>query len=414
MKDFLKNKLGFTLTEIMVGVGIMGVISTVIMNYQKQAVNTSRDLVVDSEINSLLQNIASQLNRKEVCELNFKNKAVVQPTITKLIQRNTSGVDINIINTAAPDNKYSNEITITGINTTNGSMANQMDLNVTYQVRNRAAQTLTIPINYFLDSGTGNILSCFSDLQFMLRRAVEYACQGNGARYVAPTGSGIGSCEHEIELRNQAGTLVNISASSYICPAGQFLQKIADGACSVSPSTNLTSAACTAASGVWSPNKMVFHCGSVTSTCNAWEYLKGYNADGTPQCQDIRQLFATSGFMAINTSGTYVTYNISCPSDQILKGINAAGSPICIDPEYSLNCPAGRYSQGVDGSGNMICATPSASSVCSGGTPFIKSINNNGDVTCQSGAPGGSCTPGSTVINGIDASGNVTCVGVPL
>lgn len=413
MNKILKNNLGFTLTEIMVGVGIMGVIATVIMNFQKQAVDTTKDLVIDSEINTMLQSVASQLNRKEVCELNFKGKPVVQASITKILQRTTAGIDVNILSTVAPDNKYSNEITITAISTSNGSLANQLNLNVSYQVRSRAAQTLTVPINYYLDSGTGNILSCYSDLQFMLRKAVEYACQGNGARYIPPTGSGIGSCEHEVELRDQVGTVVNVSANSFLCPVGQFLQKIQDGTCSVAPNTNTTSTACTAASGVWSP-KMVFRCGSINSTCNAWEYLKGYNADGTPQCQDLRQLFATSGFIAINTSGTFVAYNISCASNEILRGINADGSPNCVNPEYNQNCPAGRYSTGVDGSGNITCATPSASSACSGGTPFIKSINNNGVVTCQSGAPGGSCSPGSTVINGIDGSGNVTCVGVPL
>jgi prepilin-type N-terminal cleavage/methylation domain-containing protein len=379
----IKNN-GFSLLEIMVAIGIFGTIFIVISSLQKSSLKTNKDLTVNSEVNKLIQQLTSQLNKQDICLANFSGKVIVRTLPNVIDNRGTA------IITAGQ--KFGDEITIGTINTTNGSIANQMNLTVNYTpLGSPTAKKFVIPINVFLDSGTGLIKSCYSDLQSLLRLAVQYACQGNGARWIPATGSGIGSCEHEVELRNASNGVVPPVANGFVCPAGQFIQQVDTGT----------------VAGKW-----IFRCSTVSLGCtNAWEYLKGIDSSGNPICSDVRTLFSTTGFMVIQ-SGVFQAFPITCPAGQVLQTISGAGTVNCINPNFNYSCPVNKYVKGINADGSVNCQYSTDSNACAAGSSYIKAIDAAGNVTCGSGAPPNSCAA-SQYISGFDGSGNVICSAMP-
>lgn len=379
-----KNNRGFTLIEIMVSIGIFGSLFLVVSNLQKSSQKTNKDLLVNGEVNKLIQLVSTQLSRQEVCLANFSNQTIVRSLGSVVDQRGVAIITAN--------QSYGDELSIGAITSANGTIANQMNLTINYTAKgNPNPKKFIVPINVFLDSGTGLIKSCYSDLQTLLRLAVQYSCQGNGARWIAGVGSGIGSCEHEVELRTAANGVQAPAAGAFICPAGQFIQQIDVGT----------------TAGKW-----IFRCSNVSLGCtNPWEYLKGIDSSGNPICTDIRTLFATTGFMVIQ-SGVFQAFPITCPAGQILQTISGAGGVNCVNPNFNYTCPVNKYVKGINADGSVDCQYSNNSNTCAAGSTYIKSIDAAGNVTCGSGAPPNSCAS-NQYISGIDGSGNVICSAMP-
>jgi len=417
MKKTLKN--GFTLVELMVGAGISSALVLIIAGALKQGGSLTGDLKRTGEINALIQIITSELSRKEVCEKNFKPGGVgVAPAAGALANIvNKSGVPI--ITQGAPYGEYIRNIpsiaytfSAMAAPATKGSVIN---LTVTYtpKEKNGVAQpnkTFDIPINVFLNSAGTNVDTCFSDVESLMKIAVENACKGQGAKWYAYNAAfpqyPYGHCEHQVELLNAANGLVtpDVGTGDALCPAGELLRLI--------DTTN---------------NKMTFKCSKLetavvnaagvytgTSECNSWSYMKGINADGSVNCEDLRTLFNTStgaGVMVARTSGpnvVYVAQPIACPANQILVQIKADGSILCMNPRLRKSCNPGEYLTINVSLGDTSCVPVSNNTTCANGR-FIKAINPDGSVICaDTSIPGGPC-PANNVITGIDATGTRIC-----
>lgn len=392
-----KLNLGFTLLELMVTLGIVSALLLVVMNGKKLAINSAGDLKRNNEINNLIQLLTSELSREEVCTKNFFNKPVVRVSISSIV--NKSGNPI--INQNSP---YGDELSILAIDssiassTPTGSVfssAYKMNLTINYQPRAKTTEIIPpskffIPINVFLVNGF--IKSCYSDIQSSLELAVQYACQGNGAKYYPPDGAyKYGRCEHEIEIKRADGSVITPVAGAFVCPAGQLLRNIDT-----------------------SQNKMSFECGTIgpgnTITCPAWSYLRGIKTDGTADCVDVRTIFASSGFVVFR-SGAFQIQNMSCDPNEILQSFNPDGSPHCVNPRLDYTCPVNKYVTGIDASGNAICSYSSNQNACAGGMHMI-SMDTLGNVTCDYGRLSSGCSAGQ-VMTGIDGSAAAICAPNP-
>jgi prepilin-type N-terminal cleavage/methylation domain-containing protein len=390
MKKFRLNN-GFTMVELMTTLGIASVVIIVIINSHKSAMVATGDLHVSSEVNNLIQRMTSELSRAETCTKNFVGKPPTQASISSI--KNKSG-NANIIATGP----YGNEINIDSISTSvdsvttlsSGSKNTMMNLVVNYTPHSKSQQKFVVPISVFMDNTGNTIKSCFSDLQFYLKQAVMYACKGNGAKWIPASGaSDIGSCEHVVELKNEADTVQAPTGGTFLCPTGQFLQKVDASA-----------------------NQFTFKCASVSTTpCGPWEYLESIGADGVSVCKDIRTLFNNSGIMVLQ-AGTYQTFSIACPTNKILQSITGAGTVNCVNPNLNYTCPANQFATGVDASGNVTCSYSTNSNVCNSGTTYITAIDSSGNVTCSTGALAGGCNS-SQVATGLDASGKMICINMP-
>ncbi len=381
----IKKNFGFTLVEIMIALGIASALSIVILSAINQSMKVKGTLQRNGNVNNLIQLITSEMSRKDTCEVNFKglslSPAPIKTNLTfkngsTIIQQNSSyGESITKINS----------IIITSSVSTTDPRLNKMLLSVTFQPKIVSGilpptQRFDIPINVFLNAA-GQIDTCYSDVQSLLENAVKFSCIGSGAKYYAKDATYIyGHCEHEAEIKASNNSVVVGS-----CPVGELLQMI-----------DTTS------------NKMTFKCAKLTTTttCPAWNYMKGINPDGSANCVDIRTLFPNSGFTTIR-SGVYSVQNIACPANQVLQYIDASGTIHCVNPRYNYTCPVGQYVTGIDASGTVQCSYSSNKNACTAGM-FMTAINSIGDVVCNSTNLLGACA-GNTIVTGIDTSGNVIC-----
>lgn len=390
MKRFRCSK-GFTMAELMVTLGIASIILIVIINSQKSAMLATGDLQVASEVNNLIQRMTSELSRAETCSKNFVGLSPTQASISAI---KTKSGNANII-AVGP---YGNDLNIDSISTTvsnittlsSGSKATTMNLTVNYTPRKKSQQKFIVPISVFMDNTGNTIKSCYSDLQFYLKQAVMYACRGNGAKWIPATGtSDIGKCEHIVELKDEADAVQAPTGGTFLCPNGQFLQKV-----------DTTS------------NQFTFKCATVSTTpCGPWEYLESIDANGVSVCRDIRSIFKNSGVMVIQ-AGTYQTFSIACPANKILQSISGAGTVNCVNPNLNYTCPENQFATGVDASGNVTCSYSTNSNVCNSGTTYITAIDSSGNVTCSTGALAGGCAP-TQVATGLDATGKMICINMP-
>lgn len=382
--------------EIMVSLGISSVLVMVIMNAQKTSEESLGNIKRNNDVNELIQFLTAELSKDEVCQRNFGGSPIAK-TYTSLV--NKQGATILApggYNTETKQGGTKANLNIVSIVTAAGT-GSKMNLTVTYRQlvkgwENASAnETFMIPINVFLKSGLIN--SCYSDLQSALELAVQAACQGEGAKwYAADATYPYGHCEHEIELKNMAGTVLPPSGGAFSCPAGQVLRNI------------------DTANG-----KMSFQCTTIgtTSACPAWSYLKGTLSTGAPDCVDVRTMFPNSGFMVVR-GNTLTVQNLDCNTvgaGRVLQRINSDGSLVCVNPRLSVSCPANQYATGgVNADGTVTC-TYAGNSACAAGQ-YITQISAAGAVTCTYPTIPGSCS-GNNVMYGIDASGVMTCVAVP-
>ena len=388
------NKSGFTLVELLVSIGATSLIALAISGALKQSSNAKNSLYRTTEVNSLIQLVTSQLGRKEICETNFKNLIPTSSPKNLTSLKYKTGADIISVGVRPEADKnyadYSVEsyesITYSGSMST-GADANlfKMDVVVSFKVRaaglkQASTEQFSIPVNVYLNLA-GAIETCFSDVQSSLEVAVKLACTGTGAKwYAKDLEYPYGRCEHIAEIVDSLNNVV------IACPPGELLKLIETSA-----------------------NKMTFQCAKLTttSTCPAWNYMRGVNSDGSANCLDVRTVFPNAGFAVIRT-GVYTVQNISCPNDRILQQIAADGTPICINPRLNYNCPVGQYVQSINSvTGDPVCGFASNMNVCSG-VNFMTAIDSTGSVTCGAPRTIGTCGP-QEVITGITASGNVIC-----
>jgi hypothetical protein len=284
------------------------------------------------------------------------------------------------------------------------SALKQMNLKVNYiphKVKtdgtlDTTVQNFIVPINVFLDNAQTNIVSCYSDLQFLLKQAVQNACLGSGAHWIpaAASGLGIGSCEHVVQLLKEDLSPANPAAGAFLCPVGQFLRRV-----------NTTS--------VGQVGQWVFSCASVSSgaACGPWKYLDSIAADGTANCRDIRDIFTTTGFMVIQ-NGSYLAFSLACPPNTILQSVSGGvGGVNCVNPRLNYTCPVNQYPTAINGAGGVTCTYSSNSNSCASGSTYITAIDSAGNVTCGSGSLPGCAA--NQVITGINAAGAVICSAMP-
>jgi prepilin-type N-terminal cleavage/methylation domain-containing protein len=402
----LKNKLGFSLMELMITVAIGGVLSLVIADSFKKSQNLQSDMHRTSEVNNLIFSLTTELSRRAVCEINIPKSTALPtlPATTSLSQIvYKSGTPIITVGAGYGAN-ISNIVSISygGTASTTNAKLRKVILTVQYQVKQKVATTTTIParkfeipINIFVNN-SGTVESCYSDGQTLLENAVQYSCQGRGAKFYPSVPNDTvypyGHCEHEYEVQASTAT-TNVG----VCPAGELLKLIDSSA-----------------------NKMVFKCSKLSTVaplvqCPAWSYMTGIGSTGQAICTDIRTLFPANGIMYIKINGTagiLSMQTINCPANQILQFIDATGTPQCINPNLTYTCPAGQYVSGIDRltlpAGQPICSYANNRNACGAGT-YMSAIDAAGNVTCTQPIISGICSNIDSVVVGLDSGGNVIC-----
>ncbi|MFA6237012.1 MAG: type II secretion system protein [Bacteriovorax sp.] len=409
----IKNKKGFTIVELMTAIGILGALSVVVMYAQKSSINSTADLKTTSEVSNLIQTLTSELSRAETCTANFVTPpgpyTITRASIPAIY--NKSGKPIISRMSTYGDEISINEISSApgaDVSSTAGNFGTRMLLTVKYTTKIRDAdnpapnpitiKSFAIPLNVFTVDGTRNpgsiIKSCFSDVRAMLEMAVKNACDTANSVYTAGIGGALGTCNSDFRVKNSAGGNIAAAANNYLCPAGEFLQKVT----------------LAGASPTWT-----FQCVSAnTANCPPWQYLTGFNTTtGAPICADLRNLTgwsAGTGIMVMQ-GGAYKLINITCPANQVLQGIAADGSANCWDPRQSMPCGTNQFLINIDyATRTKVCGESITPAACGGGS-FVTDINGDGSVSCKSGTFT-NCT-NAQYISGTDGTPNTVCTTMP-
>ena len=418
MKKIMRNKFGFTLVELMLTIGVFGIVSLIAFTALRSSNETGVATYLTSESTFLKNLVVANLSNSYSCEYTFKGTS---PTRTGIVLKDKRNATFLSAGSQFGEKKRQDMISITEIRSapTAGS-SNNLDLTITYAIdnslksnRTKNTNSFTINIYYKLDTVTGNIDNCLVNYSSLMKDAVKASCQGNAAFYepvelLSPadqTNFPSGRCTHRIHVLNNtaAGSDAAVVSGTVACPAGQFL---------VDVSTSTTA-------GDPHDHRPVFKCQAMQVSCPSGTYLQSVAVDGTPTCKAMTTLVAeapgTSAVAsgnAINVVGVlagkrYQGINLNCPTDKVLKRVDANGQPVCVDKVITKVCPPGQYVSDVVGDGSTVnCKMmPRASAACTGNS-YIHAIYSNGSFVCATNTFAGDCPTG---IRAVDNSGAVSC-----
>ena len=106
----IKNQKGFSLAEVVVTAGLIGVISLIVINLTKQSARSAKTLETNTEIITVLNEMRAILSDPAQCKKTFEtiNAANTIDAVDSLIYTNKAGLDINKFETQArnPNVRY--------------------------------------------------------------------------------------------------------------------------------------------------------------------------------------------------------------------------------------------------------------------------------------------------------------------
>jgi len=384
-KIISNNEKGFSLAELMVTAGIMGMISLGIM----QMIQNQNKAMINAESKSeeiqLINQIRTTLIKKENCDATFTGEplnAVV--TDVKLENGNNIFTTNNIYGNRVIriDNMNLSANTVPGPDS-NGTV--KLNVTLTRLKKRNGIKTITKSIMLQVRTdATNNIAECFSESQNSISTAKEESCLNIGGTYNAALDTcnlsdpcTLGNANEATStkcletiineyLRLDGGTMTgpliatDITANNLCigancrstfaiqdCPNGQLVKTInVDGTVDCSP----------------------------TITCPANQYLEGISSvDGSAICK------------ALPTE--------SCPTDQYVREIKSDGTVVCqaVPVTADVTCPTGEYIQ------KIVAGVPTCASLCSGNSSRVMYQSNSvlSPATCQSETQNRTCNSGS-------------------
>lgn len=187
--NILKNSSGFTLVEIMVAMGLMGVITLGVMSQMKnmaQGQATSEMKVEELEMKRI---ILSTLSDRNACKTTFQSANIGQ-SISKI--QNSAGTAIYQVG-----NTYGNKtLKITDIKTEdtgviqNGTRVVKLHVRIQKmkKIIKANVKDIMIKLNVKAADATSVITDCFSDTEEIINSSIQQACTSIGAVWDTSTG----------------------------------------------------------------------------------------------------------------------------------------------------------------------------------------------------------------------------------
>jgi prepilin-type N-terminal cleavage/methylation domain-containing protein len=392
---------GFSLMEIMVTVALLGALALAVINQVKLANDTKKSSSESTIIRGLTDRLAVELNKQEVCTKNFKN---VDTTATKTFNANetilgadgtvlitngeTYGKKQNGVSKSASD---ASTVKVQGIVLTpNPDDLEQMILKITFTKKTGALSVFSLPQKVNLPITViknGNLIDyCYNDITSSIQSAIRLSCSGNSDIYVndpadPATNPPYGACFHNVD---DSG-----------CGTNKFIQSLTfDGSAG-------------------KDSKLKFGCSGLKTQCPAGQVIKGFNVDGSPNCDFPLPNCAAGQIMIKSSGGPYICLptNSGCSGLTAIKSFNADGTVTCAQfyPQKSCaglvtsispssiacssnvkptTCANGEFVAAFDSAGTAICKRfvqyPDSCGVEADGTlRGITGLGPDGKITCQ-------------------------------
>lgn len=412
MKNLLKNKLGFTLVELMMAAGLAGGVGLIAYSTLKSSQDVGTATLLSSESTYLKSMVISNLSNPAACEATFGG-ASVAPTSNVIIKDKKGKEILKVAQEFGTENRTL--LTVTGIRSAaSPNTMNSLTVSVDYEV-NATVKKISKKTKYSFnvivfinrDPATNNtVANCMVDTAQLLNDAVAASCKGGAANYIPPAVPAVagdlfpnGRCVHDLSISWNVPTVQKFtvtSAATQPCPEGQFLASV------TTPSAGATQ-------GITN-----FECKpvNVAPACAAGSYLKSLSA-GVSTCVSFSSLFDTltagKGIMVDTAPSSLTGYkivNLTCGTDEVMDYLKSDGTPNCVPKVIIHTCPFGQYVAYVDNQKNVVCKTVTGRPSCPGGQ-YVKQVNSDGSLVCGSIVFSGTCGP-TQAINAVDSNGNIT------
>ena len=416
MKKFFKNNLGFTLLEVTITAGLVGMVGLIAYTSLEKSQTIVNSSLTTSEATFLKNQVIVTMGNPESCVANFKNQLVTRTGIPQLIRKQRDPgpppvmYDMKIVEIGKSYGEGGRRtIKVTNIETLpTANNPNGMSIRVSYellatqkQISSKKTDNFVVDIFIGKDPAGTSVLSCFADIAGMIRNAIANSCMGNGVVYNGAAGT-YGQCVHKfLKITDTGGTTLTTG-----CPANQFLSQV-------------TTTAGTTAGATTNAGNITFVCKTYSTaapSCPANNFMKGIDVDGKPICTTLDALIDSlpDGWVISTTATGYQAINLNCPVDQVLRRVTSSGTPVCVPKVISANCPVGQYITNIDNNGNPTCTTfPKLAAGCPAGQ-YLRQVNADGSVPVGGCAPmtlpAANCGENSdNVMYYIDTNGNVAC-----
>lgn len=185
--EVLLNNKGFSLVEIMIAIGLLGGLSTALMNLNKQALTTSARSNVDFEINLISNRVMSLLSDQVSCTYTmtqFGDIRIDKGTSVKsfkdnhnaAIELDSNSVKILSINVVNSDG--TGPILATSISSNEGDVKVKLNLERTVMGKKSTINKL-FGVKIYTDANF-NVKKCYVSLDNAIKTAVETSCTNLG------------------------------------------------------------------------------------------------------------------------------------------------------------------------------------------------------------------------------------------
>jgi len=441
-----KNSKGFSLIEIMVAVGLVGIVSMAIMQMLENMNKSVKHTETKMDLDVKQKNIEALLINESSCTKTFTSPSVSLLGIgsVKILPNNFS------FKSAAGSALYSVGATVTGsriklnnvklknidVNTTN--LGGMMEVQIEYGER-KVGSTKTFLSKSMVEvevDASLKILKCNLSATSFTNTASQKACESIGGTYVVATNT----CTLDPDPTNAVPKPDTASAASGNWVNSLFVHKAGDimtgnlaitaGGLTVTGSTNITGTLSTT-SDIKTNTKLCIQNGAVikclndpANICASGTALAGYNSNGSANCVQALPNCANGKFL-LKISGSWQcsTFpgNTACGANTYVSGVDVAGNVTCANIPTLTNCSAGKLAT-ISG-GQVTCSsTPSCSAgkaltalngvfsciplltitakTCATGD-YINKVNADGTFVCAAGAtPAPPATGGGTLYLG--------------
>lgn len=372
---------GFSLVEVMVAVGITGILSLVVAQMMKNQNEVMTHSEAKGEELEIYSQIRTVLARKDACEATFKGSSMGDQL--SVIRNSSTNIVFEVGNTYGNRALKLDGLILKNQNIpTSGGLGEAiLEIKTTRLKKDNGQKEMTREIMLQVNAdASGTVIECYSQINNTIETAKAEMCEAIKGIYDPSTGLCDLNCISAPGVSNEAissecldTSLANerqISNNSYVNVGGDTMTGKLDVQADIQTENLL------------SDNKIC-----IGSNCRS---------------TFANQACATGQVVSkVNSNGTLECANITCPSqDEFFVGISASGDVLC-KPFPTETCPADHYVKKVHNDGSVHCEeVPESEKVSGQDCPsgqMVSGIDTNGNLKCEPDITGKSCPNGQVM-----------------
>lgn len=403
-----KDEKGFSLVEIMVAAGFLGVISLGASQMISRMMKGQATAEVKMEAIEIRRQIISNMSDKTACE-----NTLVGTSLGESVTAIKNASNANLFSVGS---KYgANALELQSINVVDvgdlGSGMRDAELRVVFKSLKKAAygtsnKTFRSRLKVKATGPAAQITECFDDTSGVIATANETSCIALGGVW-EPTTS---TCTVSHFVRKDGDTMTGTLETPSLTNTGAIQTNSIDSTTTVTASTSVTSPQfCTGANC-----KAIGDLALANQACANGFVSDGVNPDGTVRCKAL-QCPANQFFAGLDSSGNSVCRPYptnTCPTNEYVSEVKSDGTVVClpVPNNATATCPAGQVLQSIS-AGTPTCVSNN-NATCPVGQ-VLRSINA-GVATCvadqntNTNVFGKSCSAGE-ILRGFDSVGSPIC-----